>query len=195
MAQSRTIQKFEGRRVLYEKAYEKLVKLKDGSKVLVRPLTLCDYRKLRTFFESCSKETLLRRYLTYSDSHMKQDIQRLLKAACGTEIVLTAEHKTSSVSDLIAVSELVRVEEHTEIAECAIIVLDEWQGKGLGKAMLKWLLEIAMLNGISCIKGDCLLGNRQVITMLRNSGFRYKTSYNHDILSFRLFLDENLAET
>jgi len=56
-------------------------------------------------------------------------------------------------------------------AEFAIVVADEWQGKGLGRCMMQELLAAATSVGIRHLEGLVLRENRQMLQMVRDLGF------------------------
>ena len=58
-------------------------------------------------------------------------------------------------------------------AEFAIAVADDWQGAGLGGALLQWLLDTARRRGVPALFGDVLHDNRRMIALVRRHGGRF----------------------
>lgn len=179
---------------VYLKEYEREVSLKDNCRVLLRPLTYCDFKKLVHFFYSLSKETLYYRYFSVNRNCVEQELNRLVKALDQDEIILVAEFRAFKQKQIIAISELVTQGNDRTLAECAIIVTDLWQGKTLGSQMLEWTVHIAKEKGINCIIGWYSLQNRRVSTLIQKSGYYYKANRSVDIVFFNLFLDRHLGE-
>ena len=51
-------------------------------------------------------------------------------------------------------------------------VADEWQGRGLGPALLARLLDLARAEGLTALRASVLAVNARSLAMLRNAGFR-----------------------
>jgi len=64
----------------------------------------------------------------------------------------------------------VRWPEAPDSAEVAVAVVDDWQGRGLGSALLEELTERAGEEGIERFTATVLAENRQVIELLRGLG-------------------------
>ena len=60
--------------------------------------------------------------------------------------------------------------EAPDSAEVAVAVVDDWQGRGLGSALLEELTERAGEEGIERFTATVLAENRQVIELLRGLG-------------------------
>ncbi|NVM30704.1 MAG: hypothetical protein HWN65_17825 [Candidatus Helarchaeota archaeon] len=179
----------------YHREYEKLIELKDGSQVLLRPLIPCDFNKIAALFDTFSQNTLHLRYFTTSPKIKKTEIRRLLNAICRDELIIVAENLMHDQKPLLAISELYLQNETETMAECAITVTDEWQGKYLGTQMLEWLVQIAEIRGIDTIIGHYITGNLKVLSILRKSGYNYVTDRDKNIMYFKLFLDKWLIES
>jgi GNAT superfamily N-acetyltransferase len=55
-------------------------------------------------------------------------------------------------------------------AEVAIAVLDEWQGRGVGRALLHRLAAVARRRGILRFTGMMLADNTAIISLMRSLG-------------------------
>lgn len=168
---------------------EKEIVLKDGTAVLLRPLKRSDWNELRALFESFSNETLYFRYFTCSPQYIERELERISKALDKHELIIVAE-LLETENHLLGICELSRQERTPNVAECAVTVTDEWQGKSLGVQMLEWLVKVGGEQGINCIIGYFNAGNFAVSALIRKSGFKYRTTCNLNCISFQLFLDE-----
>jgi ribosomal protein S18 acetylase RimI-like enzyme len=57
------------------------------------------------------------------------------------------------------------------VAEIAATVSDDWQGLGLGSAMVVQLIEQARDDGFSALRASVLATNKRSIAMLLRTGF------------------------
>lgn len=67
----------------------------------------------------------------------------------------------------IGVSRFVRLEGEAAVAEFAVTVIDEFQGQGVGRALLAQLLESARNNGMRRLRGHVLPSNRRMLALCR----------------------------
>jgi GNAT superfamily N-acetyltransferase len=67
----------------------------------------------------------------------------------------------------IGLARYIRLPEADAIAEFAVTVLDEFQGQGIGRAMLEQLIRTARINGFKVLRGYVLPGNRGMLKLCR----------------------------
>jgi RimJ/RimL family protein N-acetyltransferase len=72
--------------------------------------------------------------------------------------------------DAVGVARFVRDTERPHVAEAAVIVVDPWQGAGLGKALASLLAERARDLGLECFEATLLLENRAMMGLLKSLG-------------------------
>jgi len=70
----------------------------------------------------------------------------------------------------VAVGRLVRMRGSGETAEIALTVLDAWQGRGVGKLLVKVLAEVGRSVGIERIEFEALPDNTRIVQLLKSFG-------------------------
>jgi acetyltransferase len=75
---------------------------------------------------------------------------------------------------IIGVSRYARIE-GTDRAECAIVVTDAWQGRGVGTELMRSLGLAARRNGIRTLVGSSLGENQRIHAWARRFGFDART--------------------
>jgi RimJ/RimL family protein N-acetyltransferase len=160
---------------LYVAARTSQLTLKDGTRVLVRPAVPSDRDLLVEGFERLSPESRYRRFF----APMRTLSSSLLDYLMSMDYVdhfawaaLSAEPASSGKAVGAGVSRYIRLE-HPEAAEMAVTVVDDWQGKGLGRILLDALVLEALQNGITRFEGDVLVENRSMQELLRRTGARF----------------------
>jgi GNAT superfamily N-acetyltransferase len=143
-----------------------LITLPDGSELLVRPLTPADAPELERGLEHLSPRSRHRRFL--GTPHIGPAELRYL-----TDID-HHDHEALGASDPrtgagVAVARYIRAQ-GTDIAEVAVTVEDEWQGRGVGTALLVRLADRARAEGIRQFTGLMLADNAPMRALLAQLG-------------------------
>lgn len=161
---------------LYVAARTSQVTLKDGSRVLLRPGLPTDRALLAREFERLSPESRYRRFF----SPMKVLTPKLLDYLTSMDYVdhfawaaLSAEPGPGGELQGLGVSRYIRLSDPTA-AEMAVTVVDDWQGKGLGRILLDALVLEALENGITRFEGDVLTENGPMQELLRRTGATFR---------------------
>ena len=55
--------------------------------------------------------------------------------------------------------------------EFAIVVADDWQGRGLGRRLMAQLIDVARARGLARMVGHILATNRSMLTLASSLGF------------------------
>ena len=82
--------------------------------------------------------------------------------------------------EIIAVVSFDR-EGDTDRAEYAAAVEDRWQGRGLGLALTRCLIESALSRGVRILTGVVLFENKRMLNLLRDLGLPEKVRYEDGI--------------
>jgi acetyltransferase len=91
------------------------------------------------------------------------------------EMALIATIRAADVEREIGVARYVRTQ-GSDTAEIAVVVSDEWQGKGIGCKLLKDLRDFAHQAGIRHLEARVLPDNRRMLELAKSLGFRIKPS-------------------
>jgi RimJ/RimL family protein N-acetyltransferase len=143
------------------------VRIRDGAQVDVRPVEPGDKDALRDAFTQLSPESRYDRFMSPLD-HLSNSMLRYF-----TEVD-HHDHEALLAFDpedgrAIGVARYIR-EDDPEVAEAAIIVADDWHGRGLGTTLLHELAERAREEGIKRFTALVLAGNKDMIDLLFRLG-------------------------
>jgi RimJ/RimL family protein N-acetyltransferase len=149
-------------------------RLRDGTRILIRPLQLEDREDLVRGFEKLSMNSRRFRFLTPIRKLSKYQLSSLID-------VDNLNHVAIGVKDIgrrgkpgIAIARFVRFEQEYTTAEFAITVIDEYQNRGLGTLLLEILMEAARQRGVAVLRGFLLDDNLGMIRLLTRFGARFK---------------------
>ena len=141
--------------------------LDDDTPILIRPLRPEDKDSILEGFERISPHS---RYLRYSSASTKltpSDLEALTCTSKTTCLSIGACDLNFSENYGIGVARYMLCEDEPDTAEIAMVVVDEYQGRGLGSLFLDLLITIARKNGIHKLCVYVLSENRSMIRMLR----------------------------
>ena len=68
----------------------------------------------------------------------------------------------------------------TDSAEIAVVIADDWQGKGIARRLLTDLRQLAVAAGIRHLEANVLPGNRRALELVRALGFTVRTAGSGD---------------
>jgi GNAT superfamily N-acetyltransferase len=140
------------------------VRLRDGSVIHLREVRPSDKGAIAEGFERLSPESRYRRFFTAMSRLSDADLKYLTEVDHHDhEAVLAFD----SNGEPVGVARYVRVDDDGE-AEVAVAVVDDWQGRGAGTALLERLVERARENGIQRFVASVLQENAEAIELFRS---------------------------
>ncbi len=141
--------------------------LRDGTTVVIRPLGPDDRELLRSGFERLSDRSRYLRFQTPLNELSDEQLSYLTAVDHHDHEALVALPSDSD-DDAIGVARFVRVSEN--VAECAIVVADDWQNRGLGGALLERLVQRAHEEGVERFTALVLAENTDALRLLERLG-------------------------
>jgi GNAT superfamily N-acetyltransferase len=120
--------------------------LNDGSRVTIRPLNPQDIGIEREFIMRLSPQARHLRFLSSFAAPSEQLLERLTKLDDATEAAFVALVIESGVEREVGVARMSAVGDGR--AEFAVTVRDDWQHKGLGTLLTKYVIEAARQRGL-----------------------------------------------
>jgi acetyltransferase len=161
----------------YPADLERTWQASDGTAVRIRPLRPDDLDRELRFLAGLSERTLYLR-LQYTASEItRADAARLLDLDYRDTIAFGALVGDPPGDTLVGVSRYALIAD-TDQAECAIVVTDAWQGRGVGTELMRSLGVAARSNGIRTLVGGSLAENQRIHAWARRFGFGVRTEPN-----------------
>jgi RimJ/RimL family protein N-acetyltransferase len=141
------------------------VAVRDGSRVVLRPMHRTDAGRLVRFHQTLSPTTTRWRFFTFHRELSPEELHRFTHVDHeGRDAVVATVD-----GEIIGVGRYDHDRERNE-AEIAFVVTDEWQGRGVGRALLDELVSIARRRGIARFTAVTLADNHRMLRTLRASG-------------------------
>ena len=143
--------------------------LRDGTRVLIRPIQKEDAAIERAFLERLSAGSRAFRFhgeVKVSDAMIK----RLTDVNCQRDMAFVALRHDEGEKREIGVCRFC-VSDDGRACECAVAIGDEWQGRGLGYLLMCHLIEVARQRGIEQMIAIVSTGNRAMGGLATSLGF------------------------
>ncbi|TMC34958.1 MAG: GNAT family N-acetyltransferase, partial [Chloroflexi bacterium] len=149
----------------------RVIELRDGSKVHLRPIAAEDEPLLHEAVASMSERTVYFRFFSPIKRMSDALAHRLAVVDYNDRFALVATtHKPASKERIVGVARYDRARD-TEMAEVAVAVIDEFQRRGLGSVLLAELARVARIHSIKTFQLIVLPENREMLGLLRNMGW------------------------
>ena len=161
----------------------------DGVDITVRPVRPGDADALRAAFERLSPESRRSRFhapkrrLTDAEVRYLTDVDHRDHEA----LVALAGDDADAI---VGVARYVRLADEPSAAEAAIVVGDEWQGRGIATTLLEALRERARSEGIDTFVADVLAENERRIEALFEHIGEQRAGDGREPLRLRFALDQ-----
>jgi nucleotide-binding universal stress UspA family protein/RimJ/RimL family protein N-acetyltransferase len=158
------------------------VELRDGSRVDIRPVEPDDRAALAAGFERLSPESRYRRFFGPMPELSERFLDYLTQIDHHDHEALVAVDP--STGDGVGVARYVRTK--PDVAEPAIAVIDDWQGRGVASELLDRLVDRARDEGVARFEAPVLASNPDAIAVLERLG---RTTQRHEGREVLLTID------
>ena len=163
--------------------------LTDGARLHVRPIRPSDKEGLAREFRRLSPESRRRRFLLPKPELSDAELHRLTAVDHHSHEALVAIEPQSGRG--VAVARFAGYPGEPGRSEFAITVADDWQGRGVGRALSGRLLIRARDEGVRLLEATTLADNRQALVLLRALGFQL-SSFEDGLANLRLCLQPQI---
>jgi acetyltransferase len=152
--------------------------MKNGAQVEIRPIRPDDEQRMIKFHKGLSERSVYMRYfeslsLVVRTAHARLAHTCFVDPERQTVLVALSPGVPSREQKILAVGRLTKLSD-SDKAEVALLVLDEFQGLGLGSGLLRQLIQAARDRKITQIEAKMLRDNTTIQRVLKNFGFRLR---------------------
>lgn len=146
--------------------------LRDGTRVVLRPLRAGDRGALRRVFERLSPASRERRFFAPIGDLTPQMLDRLTDVDDVDRFAWLAFTRVDGGEREVGIARYARLPGDPEAAEAAVTLVDDYQGRGIGTLLLRALSAVARENGVRRLVGSVLQENVAMRAVLRDAGAR-----------------------
>lgn len=157
----------------YPKEHEAWIITRDDESVFLRPVKPSDGPLIEDLFSKLSPPSIYFRFLTNLDRLRPEILYNLVHIDYECEYALTATVQEKNREVIVGVCRYVcTFDPHR--AELAIVIRDDWQGKGIGRALVERVFNVAKRNGIKTIELHIDPQNESSINLFTSMGYKYQ---------------------
>ncbi len=170
----------------YPSQWQRHLEVKDGWRVLARPIRPEDEPVIHEFLRHVTSHDLRLRFFAPMKEFTHEFIARLTQLDYARAMAFVAFDEATN--EMVGV---VRIHSDSiyETGEYAILLRSDLKGKGLGWALMQLIIEYAKSEGLKTISGDVLKENTVMLEMCRHLGFEVKADpVEHNICNVKLKL-------
>ncbi|OIQ86732.1 succinyl-CoA ligase [ADP-forming] subunit alpha [mine drainage metagenome] len=161
----------------YPAAHTELVPLPGGGEYLVRPIRPDDAEMLQDMVQRLSPESRYFRFVSSRNELPPAMLARFTLIDYDREMALVAVQRMRRADDpehtterIIGVSRYVTNPDRTS-CEFALVVSDEFAGKGIGSRLMQGIMDVAREQGLKEIDGLVLVNNPGMLKLMKSLGF------------------------
>jgi acetyltransferase len=155
----------------YPDQFEEHTRTSVGIDIFVRPIRPEDAPLLVGLFESLSPRSVYLRFFSPMKRLPHSMLALFTQIDYDRHIALVA--MSESKEEMLGVARIIYANDLKE-AEFSVVVADQWQGKGIGAALLQRCLSIARDQGLENVTGFVLAENTQMLALGKKMGFKSK---------------------
>lgn len=165
------------------------VTLSDNTKLLLRPITPEDEELMLELFYSFSRKTVYNRWFHVKEYMSREQLKNYIYNDLDVDMALLAIWEDWNGELPVGVGRF-SVNETNQSAEIAIVVCDDWQSKGVGTVLVRYLAEIAKERNLRGFTADVLSENSAMLHVFEKMGFFINKELRDGVCHLRMFFND-----
>ena len=144
--------------------------LNDNTEVTIRPMRTEDADMQQEFVRNLSEESRYNRYMSSIKQLSQPVLVRFTQLDFDREMALVMTRMVDGREEQLGVSRYF-TDPDNESCEFALVVADNWQGRGIGPIMMNRLFDAAKRQGLTIMRGEVLANNKGMLKLMAKLGF------------------------
>ncbi|MBU1275367.1 MAG: GNAT family N-acetyltransferase [Proteobacteria bacterium] len=177
---------------VYPDKYERRAALKDGSEVFIRPVKPTDERMVQEFFYSMTDREVYYRFLHATKAFPRKDMQKMVNIDYHRELSLVALAGEFGSERMVGVARYVLGSDGEPEVDFAVAT--EMQGKGLGRALMGAVLDVARDRDYLAANAYVMPENMASLNILKSMGYAVTGLVSQGVIEMKLHLDQPVTE-
>jgi len=163
---------------VYPIKLEEIIRV-DSEEVTIRPAKPVDERRIQEHFYNMAEEDIYTRFFHAKKRFVREEVEGISQIDYIKQLTLVAVVGEFGFGRVVAVGEY-SLNEMNNMAEVAFSVSKDWQGKGLGKILMRKISATARENGISGLCAYVLSQNKNMIRLFNTLPYKVRTTFDAD---------------
>ncbi|MDA8098614.1 MAG: GNAT family N-acetyltransferase [Nitrospiraceae bacterium] len=138
--------------------------------VFFRPVRLNDEHLLKDFFYTLTNDSMYHRFISSRTDMPHARLQQFVAIDYRREMVILATVEQDGKEIAVGMGQYL-IDDRSHSAEVAFVVLDGYQGKGIGWELLDYLTFLARKRGLLGFTATVLQDNRRMLHLFESMGF------------------------
>jgi len=160
-----------------------------GDLITIRPAKPVDERRIQEHFYNQDKDDIYSRFFQARTRFVRDDVERMFQIDYIKNLTLLVVVGEFGFGKVVAVGEYL-LDPAKNIAEIAFSVSKDWQGKGLGKILMRKLCEAARENGISGLTAYTMPRNQGMIKLFKSLPYKAHMVYDGEVVELTCMFNE-----
>ena len=146
-------------------------RLRDGSVAVIRPATAADAPAIQALVRGLTPTSRYSRFFSGVQELSPEWLARFTRVDPRQDVSILATIVREGKEVLVGMGQYA-ADPYPERADFAVLVTDDWQGKGIGRRLLRNLECIARSAGIERIDGEVLTHNSSMLGLAHVMGYQ-----------------------
>ena len=180
--------------MVYPERWETAHTFPDGLRVFFRPIKMTDEEMMKDLFYRCSEQTIYHRFFRSLKSMPHRDLVHFVHIDYSNEMAIVGvvtDPKRPEHEEIVCVGRYY-MHRATNFAEVSYLVRDDYQQRGIGSYLVKYLARIAREGGIAGFDAEVLSDNLPAMRVLHKLGFPVETRTYEGTYHLRLRFERPL---
>ena len=174
-----------GKKGEYPEDLETFRTTETGLEIFLRPAKISDEPLLKEFVYSLSDQSLYRRFVSRRTDMPHEFLQKFVIIDYAGEMAIFAVIEHPQKEEIIGVGRYY-IDKNTHTAEAAFVVRDDFQKRGIGTELLKYLTYLAQKQGLLGFTAEVLVDNKPMLHVFQKMGFDIQKSISAGVFELKM---------
>ena len=174
-----------GKKGEYPEDLETFRTTETGLEIFLRPAKISDEPLLKEFVHSLSDQSLYRRFISRRTDMPHEFLQKFVIIDYAEEMAIFAVIEHAQKEEIIGVGRYY-IDKNTHTAEVAFVVRDDFQKRGIGTELLKYLTYLAQKQGLLGFTAEVLVDNKPMLHVFQKMGFDIQKSISAGVFELKM---------
>jgi len=157
-----------------------------GLDIFLRPAKITDEPLLKEFFYDLSKESLYKRFFSARTDMPHKRLQDFVAIDYSRKMEILATIREKEKETIVGLGQY-ELNSDMHSAEVALVVRDRFQGQGVGRVLLTYLIYLARRQGLLGFSGEVLVANRSMVGLFEKMGFDTEKRSEEGVYEMRMW--------